>query len=119
MYGMPPWMIPPGPSQLPQTPAPTAPINAEPSPPQKRKYPAIAEWLQGLDDDEDRGEDKLDYHQYATVLNDVGIIRLDDLLEVGSVEKLQELTEMNWGTAKRLMKFAGEDKQKMKRARIE
>jgi hypothetical protein len=75
--------------------------------------------LRDLDVDEDRGEDSLNYGQYADVLKDVGIIRLDDLLEVGSTEKLQELAGINWGTANRLMKFAQADTQKIKRARTE
>jgi hypothetical protein len=29
----------------------------------------------------------------------IGIIRVNDLLEVESAEKLQELTELNWGLA--------------------
>jgi hypothetical protein len=117
MYGMPPWMMqgPPGEYQAP-APATAAPT---PSPPRKRKYPAITDWLQELDADEDRGADGLDYQQYANIFSSIGIIRLDDLLEVESAEKLQELTKINWGTAKRLMKFAREDRQKLKKPPIE
>ncbi|KAJ7866356.1 hypothetical protein B0H13DRAFT_2066931 [Mycena leptocephala] len=117
MYGMPPWMMqgPPGEYQAP-APATAAPT---PSPPRKRKYPAITDWLQELDADEGRGADGLDYQQYANTFSSIGIIRLDDLLEVESAEKLQELTKINWGTAKRLMKFAREDRQKLKKPRVE
>ncbi|KAJ7816197.1 WD40-repeat-containing domain protein [Mycena leptocephala] len=113
MYGMPPWMMqgPPGEYQAP-APATTAPT---PSPPRKRKYPAIMDWLPELDADEDRGADGLDYQQYANIFSSIGIIHLDDLLEVESAEKLQKLTKINWGTAKRLMKFAREDRQKLKK----
>ncbi|KAJ7315400.1 hypothetical protein DFH08DRAFT_972096 [Mycena albidolilacea] len=109
----PPWMMQPPANQA--TPVPTKPVT--PSPPRKRKlYPAIGDWLRDLDVDENRGEDSLNYGQYADVLKDVGIIRLDDLLEVGSTEKLQELAGINWGTANHLMKFAQADTQKIKRA---
>ncbi|KAJ7257020.1 hypothetical protein C8J57DRAFT_1649150 [Mycena rebaudengoi] len=122
MY-MPPWMMAQPPSQASggpsQAPAAVTITEPSPSPPRKRKYPAIMEWLQGLDEDEDRGEDNLNYQQFAGTLNDVGIIRLDDLLEVDTVDKLQQLTGMNWGTAKQLMKFAEEDKRKVKRARLD
>ncbi|KAJ7869467.1 hypothetical protein B0H14DRAFT_3440656 [Mycena olivaceomarginata] len=84
----PPWMMQPPANQA--TPVPAKPVT--PSPPRKRKlYPAIGDWLRDLDVDEDRGQDSLNYGQYAGVLKDIGIIRLDDLLEVGSTEKLQEL----------------------------
>jgi len=116
MFMPPPWMM-QGPVQAQVPPAPTP--AKTPSPPRKRKYPAIINWLSELDSDTDRGEDMLNYAQYSGVLNDVGIIRLDDLLEVESVEKLQQLTGMNWGTAKRLMKFAQEDRAQLKKQRTE
>ncbi|KAJ7801594.1 hypothetical protein B0H14DRAFT_2615125 [Mycena olivaceomarginata] len=114
---MPPWMMQaPPPAPTPPTAAVSAPT---PSPPRKQKFPAITEWLEGLDSDEDRGADSLNYQQYGGTFADIGIIRLDDLLEVETAEKLQELAKMNWGTAKRLIKFAKEDNQKLKKARVE
>lgn len=116
MYGMPPWMMQaPGSGGASQPPVPVP----SPSPPRKRKYPAITAWLQALDSDEDRGADGQNYEQYADAFGAVGIIRLDDLLDVESAEKLQELMQMNWGTAKRLIKFAQEDRKKMKKARVD
>ncbi|KAJ6447847.1 hypothetical protein C8R45DRAFT_1115680 [Mycena sanguinolenta] len=117
MYNMlaPPWMMPgaaAGPSQAP------APVPS-PSPPRKRKYPVITGWLQDLDSDEIRGTDYQDYQQYADVFDKIGIVRLDDLLAVGSGDKLQQLTGMKWGTANRLFKFAQEDERRLKKARIE
>ena len=44
------------------------------------KYPPISEWLLSLDHDTNRGEDNLEYLQYASALLENGIIRLDDLL---------------------------------------
>ncbi|KAJ7842270.1 hypothetical protein B0H14DRAFT_3457013 [Mycena olivaceomarginata] len=78
-----------------------------------------SEWLEGLDSDEDCGADSLNYQQYSGTFADIGVIRLDDLLEVETAEKLQELTKMNWGTAKRLIKFPKEDNQKLKKAQVE
>lgn len=119
---MPPWMYMPPPPWMMQGP-PVPPIPAQtpvattPSPTRKRKFPAINDWLDSIDDDEDRGVDNLNYKQYADTLSNIGIIRLDDLLDVGTAEKLQELTGLNWGTAQRLFKFAKEDKAKMKKVR--
>ncbi|KAJ6558814.1 hypothetical protein DFH09DRAFT_1317074 [Mycena vulgaris] len=118
MQMMPPWMYMPPPWMMQGPPAAAAAPAKTPSPPRKRKYPAIRDWLEELDSDEDRGGDMQDYGQYAGVLSDIGIIRLDDLIDVGSPEKLRELTGMNWGTAKRLIKFAQED-IKTKKTRTE
>ncbi|KAF8146632.1 hypothetical protein K438DRAFT_1780741 [Mycena galopus ATCC 62051] len=93
IYGMP-WMMPQGSSG--PFPAPVPAAASSPSPTRKRKYPAIKAWLQDLDNDEDRGVDGQNYEQYADVFAAIGIIRLDDLLDVESPEKLQDLTHMNW-----------------------
>ncbi|KAF8205729.1 hypothetical protein K438DRAFT_1932023 [Mycena galopus ATCC 62051] len=116
MYGMP-WMMPQGSSG--PFPAPVPAAASSPSPTRKHKYPAIKAWLQDLDNNEDRGVDGQNYEQYADVFAAIGIIRLDDLLDVESLEKLQDLTHMNWGTAKRIIKFAKEDHKKLKKAHID
>ncbi|KAJ7310110.1 hypothetical protein DFH08DRAFT_823147 [Mycena albidolilacea] len=116
MYGMPPWMMQaPGSGGISQLPVPVP----SPSPPCKRKYPAITAWLQALDSNEDRGADGQNYKKYADTFSAVGIIQLDDLLNVESVEKLQELMQMNWGTAKQLIKFAQEDCKKKMKAHVD
>jgi hypothetical protein len=78
--------------------------------PRAIKYPHISEWLMSLDRDANRGEDDINYSQYANSLRENGIIRLDDLLAVQTAEKLQKFGEMNWGTASRLLRFAEEDR---------
>ncbi|KAJ7133662.1 hypothetical protein C8R43DRAFT_956508 [Mycena crocata] len=121
---MQPWMMPlwmMGPPPTSAAPAANPPALAEtPSPPRKHKYPAINDWLQALDSDENRAEDSPDFYQgFGGALIDNGIVQLDDLCEVESVEKLQVLGGMNYGTAKRVMKYAQEDKQKVKKPHVE
>lgn len=80
-------------------------------------YPTISEWLKSLDEHGERGLDKLDYAQYTVVLEGLGFVRLNDLLGAKTTEKLQELTQsqINWGTANRLMTFAKADEKKLVR----
>lgn len=142
MGALPPWMywsMPPGFATPPAAPkpsrrhrdtatsSPSAASDAPPSSPtaddsgsRKRKselsiihYPAISEWLESLDKDEERGIDDVNYAQYSTILRKEGILRLRDLLGISSVEKLQELAQLNYGTAQRLLTYAKEDETKL------
>lgn len=74
------------------------------------KYPPISNWLESLDKHTERGQDGLNYAQYASPLKANGIIRLDDLIAIRTPEKLQDLAGMNWGTANRLIRFAEQDR---------
>jgi len=69
----------------------------------------ISEWLTSLDDHADRGQDNLNFRQYSMVLFNEGIIRVDDLVDLNTAERVQAVIGSNWGTANRLLKFAKED----------
>ncbi|KAJ3797142.1 hypothetical protein GGU11DRAFT_827474 [Lentinula aff. detonsa] len=87
-----------------------SPTSSPVSTPSKRPaMPRILEWLSSLDADQDRGKDELNYQQYNDILVSEGIIRLDDLVDLGTAEKLQNVLGSNWGTANRLMKYACKD----------
>jgi len=73
------------------------------------KFPPISEWLASLNYDANRGEDNLNYSQYANSLHENGIIQLDDLLAVQTSKKLQMFGGMNWGTVSGLLRFVEED----------
>jgi hypothetical protein len=74
------------------------------------KYLPVSDWLASLDRDANRGEDGINYSQYANILCENGIIQLDNLLAAQSTKKLQVLGGMNWGMANQLLRFAEEDK---------
>ncbi|RDB15211.1 hypothetical protein Hypma_004708 [Hypsizygus marmoreus] len=143
-FGMPsPWAMPPPPNPYalpahflthPSVPA-GAPLpaddNAMSSPYRKRpaeplvplKYPTTRDWLTSLDNHVERGEDQLNYVQYIPIFLDAGLVRLGDILACQTPEKLRELTQINWGTANRLMDYAKEDRENLvveaKRVRTE
>ncbi|THU81647.1 hypothetical protein K435DRAFT_873091 [Dendrothele bispora CBS 962.96] len=115
------------PSTLPSTNSvPSSSAMASPS--RKRRlhvtYPLIGEWLTSLDADPIRGEDMVYFEQYADTLAQEGILRLGDLHDLKTPEKLMDiLPSIRWGIANRLMKFAMEDidsyEQEAKRNRTE
>ncbi|THU91112.1 hypothetical protein K435DRAFT_863705 [Dendrothele bispora CBS 962.96] len=115
------------PSTLPSTnSAPSSSAMASPS--RKRRlhvtYPLIGEWLTSLDADPIRGEDMVYFEQYADTLAQEGILRLGDLHDLKTPEKLMDiLPSIRWGIANRLMKFAMEDidcyEQEVKQNRTE
>nr|GAT56690.1 predicted protein [Mycena chlorophos] len=124
-FGMAPWGFPmmgAGWSGFPSSPAPPAASSsavARPSPVRKRKYPKLAEWLQGLDQDKDHDTESSNYSQYHEVLDENGLTTLEDLLAFESTKEMTDVTKISWGVSNRLLQFAKEDAKKLKKARIE
>lgn len=90
------------------------------------RFPPIKDWLASLDSHPTRSEadNSVYYRQHAPAFKDAGLTRLDDLLDVNEIAQLRELVNgLNWGTAKRLLKFVKEDAKELtsaaKRARRE
>ncbi|KAG6882682.1 hypothetical protein C0992_010978 [Termitomyces sp. T32_za158] len=72
----------------------------------------ITTWLKSLDTDLICGKLSLDYAQYAPSLITAGFLNLSDMVDL-SVEELIKYGKMNVGTAKRVIKFAAADHQKL------
>jgi hypothetical protein len=69
----------------------------------------IGTWLTGLDSDPIRGRKGLNYQQYTAAFEAKGVLELSDLHDLGA-ETLMQTFEMNIGMAKRLDRFAKEDR---------
>lgn len=80
-------------------------------------FPTISTWLNSLDSDPDRGQYGVNYAQYATSLEENGIIHVGDLANE-SVEQLQKLGGMKYGTAKRLHSYVAKDVEQFLRAEL-
>lgn len=107
-YSTPP--VPNGSLQQDRNPVSLSPASSPAASPAKRCIaPLIAEWLAGLDVHEERGQDQLDYVQYGQALREEGILRLDDLIDLKTPERLQAVISSKWGIANRLLKYAKED----------
>ncbi|KZP27093.1 hypothetical protein FIBSPDRAFT_1040299 [Athelia psychrophila] len=107
-------------SQIPATPTHSSVIPAPASSPLSIKrtspidYPDTDDWLESLDKDPIRGKRQLDFAQYIDSLKSNGILDLGDLLAL-SLDKLQELSGMNFGVANRVMNYAKDDTAQLKR----
>ncbi|KAJ3739917.1 hypothetical protein DFH05DRAFT_1463488 [Lentinula detonsa] len=100
----------PPPPLGPASPTRAAPASSPPSTPSKHAVtPLISEWLVSLDEDAERGQDKLNFSQFAFAFLEEGIIRVDDLVDLETPERLQKLIMSNWGTANRLLKYARQE----------
>lgn len=105
-YGQ--YPLPPAPP--PVSPAKAAPASSPPSTPSKHAAtPLISEWLVSLDEHTERGQDKLDFSRFAFAFLQEGIIRVDDLVDLETPERVQKLIMSNWGTANRLLKYTKQD----------
>ncbi|KAJ3979391.1 hypothetical protein F5890DRAFT_1637744 [Lentinula detonsa] len=93
-WGMPGYSAPPVPisSRQNHDPVSSSPASSPIAPPSKRSIaPLISEWLAGLDAHEERGRDQLNYVQHGEALGDEGILRLDDLVDLKTPERLQNV----------------------------
>ncbi|KAJ3791407.1 hypothetical protein GGU11DRAFT_761627, partial [Lentinula aff. detonsa] len=114
----------PPPPLHPTSPTRAAPTSSPPSTPSKHAAtPLISEWLVSLDEHAERGQDKLNFSQFAVAFWEEGIIRVDDLVDLETPERLQKLIMSNWGTANRLLKYARQEvasctKHNSKKARV-
>lgn len=111
-WGMPGYAVPPVPSGVHRQdhdPVPSSPTSSAILPTKRSITPLIAEWLAGLDAHEERGQDQLNYVQYGQALKEEGILRLDDLIDLKTPERLQNVISSKWGIANRLLKYAKQD----------
>ncbi|KAG6825864.1 hypothetical protein H0H92_002072 [Tricholoma furcatifolium] len=110
MYSMLPWMMSPANFTQPvgsYNPPPTpTPVKRPAEPLSQASYPTVTAWLGLLDQDFNCGSDDINYAQHLQAFSNAGLICLGDILACKTVDKIQELTGINWGTANWIMEYA-------------
>jgi hypothetical protein len=85
-------------------------FESSPSPETTRiDYPLLSHWFFQIDSDVLRGRDGQLYMSFVEPLEDAGIFRLDDFVGLNADELMSACVGMKIGTARRILRWAGED----------
>jgi hypothetical protein len=96
-------------------PAPTAAPTPAPAGRQrivsKSRFPGVIQWLQALDNDEDRKEDGISFAQYGPAMKEKGFLRVNQLVDPLYVNptRLQEWVGIPEGIGLLILQYANED----------